>query len=330
MLLAIRSINHVNQLVSSNDLYKTKYDDMDLKTEFLEKYKKAYTTKYELLDTDIIRALFPGYNSSIYYIVLFSYLAQHFYPYLYINISDRRCDIKDYKITGSLPHMLKMSMLTIKKLLKGNLALDKKGNIITKTTYIYDIVYELLYNALIHREYSFSYQGEPINIYLYNNKITITNPGYYFSDNPNYLYSKFKYSRNQSLKIAMDVLYPTHKHGFKYIRRLSKIYNVKEPQLYNMDGTFITTIFSMQEESIYKEPYTLDEIAKYCMEPKTKLELYNHFFDAAKKDYGYFYAKFIEPLIDKGMLEFLYPDKPKSKYQKIKTSEKGIEMLFEH
>ena len=63
---------------------------------------------------------------------------------------------------------------------------------------------------------------------------------------------------------------------------------------------------------------------------KTKLELYNHFFDAAKKDYGYFYAKFIEPLIDKGMLEFLYPDKPKSKYQKIKTSEKGIEMLFEH
>ena len=156
--------------------------------------------------------------------------------------------------------MLKMSMLTIKKLLKGNLALDKKGNIITKTTYIYDIVYELLYNALIHREYSFSYQGEPINIYLYNNKITITNPGYYFSDNPNYLYSKFKYSRNQSLKIAMDVLYPTHKHGFKYIRRLSKIYNVKEPHLYNMDGTFITTIFCMQEESIYKCQCTFSKL----------------------------------------------------------------------
>lgn len=66
------------------------------------------------------------------------------------------------------------------------------------------------------------------------------------------------------------------------------------------------------------------------MEPKTKLELYNLFFDPAKKDYGYFYAKFIEPLIDKGMLEFLYPDKPKSKFQKIKTSKIGIEMLFEH
>ena len=63
------------------------------------------------------------------------------------------------------------------------------------------------------------------------------------------------------------------------------------------------------------------------MEPKTKLELYNHFFDPAKKDYGYFYAKFIEPLIDKGMLEFLYPDKPKSKFQKIKTSEKNYDVL---
>jgi hypothetical protein len=46
-----------------------------------------------------------------------------------------------------------------------------------------------------------------------------------------------------------------------------------------------------------------------------------YFFYFDKWD-GYFYTKFIEPLIDKGMLEFLCPEKPKSKYQKIKTSEK--------
>ena len=53
-------------------------------------------------------------------------------------------------------------------------------------------------------------------------------------------------------------------------------------------------------------------------------------FDMNKKDYGYFFSKYIEPLIDNGLLEYLYPDKPKTKFQKIKTSEKGIEMLFEH
>ena len=128
----------------------------------------------------------------------------------------------------------------------------------------------------------------------------------------------------------MDLLSASKKHGFKHIRRISKVYNTKEPILYNNDGTFVSTIFSMQQESIYKEPYTIDAIATYCMEPKTKLEIYNHFFDAAKKDYGYFYAKYIEPLLDNGMLELTIPEKPKSKFQKLKTSEKAIEMLFEH
>ena len=327
---SIRTINHTQQTVSECYDYTTKYDDVDLKKEFIDKYRNEYKTIYSLRDSEIIKALFPQYSHSLHYILLFSYLPQHYFPYLYINISDRRCDIKDYKITGSLFHMLKMSLLQLKKLMKQTLLLDSKGNVITKTTYIFEIIYELLYNALIHRDYTLNYQGEPINIYLYNNRITITNPGYYISDNPNYLYSKFKYSRNQSIKIVMDLLSASKKHGFKHIRRISKVYNTKEPVLYNNDGTFVSTIFSMQQESIYKEPYTIDAIATYCMEPKTKLEIYNHFFDAAKKDYGYFYAKFIEPLLDNGMLEFTIPEKPKSKFQKIKTSEKAIEMLFEH
>jgi ATP-dependent DNA helicase RecG len=86
----------------------------------------------------------------------------------------------------------------------------------------------------------------------------------------------------------------------------------------------------MQRSLIYKEPYTVDAIVEYCMEPRTKVELYNHFFDMSKKDYGYFIYKYIDPLIEKGILEYTIPDKPKSKYQKIKTSEQAVEMLYEH
>lgn len=330
ILNSILAINHTPQRESTEPTYKTKYDDVDLKHKFIENYRKEYTNKYNLPDSDLLRSLLPSYIISIYYILSFSYLPQHYFPYLYINISDRRKDIKDYKITGSLFHMLKMSMLQIKKLLKATLSVDKKGNLISKTTYIFEILYELLYNALIHRDYSPKYQGEPINIYIYKDKITITNPGYYHSDNSNYLYSNFKYARNSSVKIILDTLIKSKKHSFKYMRRLSHIYKCKEPRLYNQEGLFVATIFSMQEESIYKEPYTIEAIGSYCMEPRTKIELYNHFFDMNKKDYGYFFSKYIEPLIDNGLLEYLYPDKPKTKFQKIKTSEKGIEMLFEH
>lgn len=226
--------------------------------------------------------------------------------------------------------MLKMSMLTIKKLLKYKLSVDKNGNLITKTTYIFEVIYEVLYNALIHRDYTYKYHGEPINIYIYKDKITITNPGYYISDNPIYLHSKFKYARNSSIKLVMDILSSGQRHSFKFIKRMSRLYKCKEPILYNQDDLFVATIFSMQEESIYKYPYTIEAIATYCMEPKTKIEIYNHFFDADKKDYGYFFAKYIEPLVINGMLEYTIPEKPKSKFQKIKTSDKAIEMLFEH
>ena len=102
-------------------------------------------------------------------------------------------------------------------------------------------------------------------------------------------------------------------------------------RLFEMDDNLFDTLSnkSLWEESIYKEPYTITEIAKYCIEPKTKLEIYNHFFDAAKKDYCYIYSKYIEPLVYNGILEYLYPDHPKSKYQKIKTSEKTLEVLFD-
>ena len=226
--------------------------------------------------------------------------------------------------------MLKMSLLQIKKLLKASLSLDKNGNLIKNTSYIYEILYELLYNALIHRDYTYRCHGIPINIYIYKDKITITNPGYYLTEESNYLYSDFKYCRNDSVKIVMDVLTKGKKHGFKYIRRISKIYGCTEPRLYNQEGLFVATIFSMQKSLIYKEPYTVDAIVEYCMEPRTKVELYNHFFDMSKKDYGYFIYKYIDPLIEKGILEYTIPDKPKSKYQKIKTSEKAVEMLYEH
>jgi len=43
-----------------------------------------------------------------------------------------------------------------------------------------------------------------------------------------------------------------------------------------------------------------------------------------------FRNKFISPLLDSGLLEMTLPDKPKSKFQRYKTTNLGATVLSEH
>lgn len=330
VLNAMRAINHNHNVEGDDKSYSNDYDDAVLKAKFISEFRKCYPSSKVLENYQIIQSFFDSRKSASYILQL-SAIPQRYYPYLYINIYDRRNNISHIKITGSIYHMFNMTILALNKMLNIKVIIDKKGLLIHKSIYNFDIIKELLYNALIHRDYTPIFQGQPINIYIYNGNITITNPGYYYSDNKNYLYSKLKYSRNPTIKVTSDLLFNKEikHHGFKYIRRISNAYNQKEPKLFNQDELFVAIIYKSNEDTIYKEPYTIEAIAEYCIEPKTKLEIYNHFFDKDKKDYGYFYIKYIEPLVKGGILAYLYPDKPKSKYQKIITAESTISTLFD-
>ena len=72
---------------------------------------------------------------------------------------------------------------------------------------------------------------------------------------------------------------------------------------------------------------TVSNILKFCIEPKTKLEIYQHFFNMLGKNYKYCYKRYILRLINTGALVFTMPNKPESKYQKLKTKEEYLEYL---
>ena len=65
----------------------------------------------------------------------------------------------------------------------------------------------------------------------------------------------------------------------------------------NVDGLFSVQLFKQNTRSIYKEPYTIENILLFCIHERSKLELYQHFFMMNKKDYQYFFQKYIKKLV---------------------------------
>ena len=66
------------------------------------------------------------------------------------------------------------------------------------------------------------------------------------------------------------------------------------------------------------------QILKYCFSPKSKQELLNHI---GLKPYYLNYKRHLYPLIEEGLIEMTIPDKPNSRLQKYRLTEKGRELL---
>ena len=71
------------------------------------------------------------------------------------------------------------------------------------------------------------------------------------------------------------------------------MHNIKLPSIKMEDGYFIMTIYPEATKTIYQEPYTISNILTFCVEPKSKLEIYHHFFNDKNDDYKYFNKKYL-------------------------------------
>ena len=189
------------------------------------------------------------------------------------------------------------------------------------------VIKELLLNALIHRDYSYFSVDVPIHINIYKDRIQIKNPGYSMLPG-NIIETNTKLPKNGLTKQINEILLDKDVpfHGFKAIRRASKLYNAPLPLLEDDHGFFTATIYK-KEPTIYKEPYSIENIILYCKTPRSKLELYQHFFNTTKTDYGYFYKKYISRLVKIQVLFFTIPEKPYSKNQKLYSNKDSLSML---
>ncbi len=286
--------------------------------EFITKIKKEYPLLANKKNHEIFEfyKFKKGTNDTVLYTLLFTYFPQSLFPELIIKINNEITN-ETKNIDGSLIHQYNKTIIELKHQLNYKLLLNRNNKIINKTKYLFEIIEELLFNAIAHRAYGPYERNESIIINIKQDKLEIISPGYYLSDTTNILESKFKYLRNPKIKKIMDMLIDKKHKGFKYIKTITKLHGIKEPAIIQKDNWIVATIYPEAKKSIYQDPYTIDNILEYTKEPKSKLEIYHHFFNAKNDDYKYFSKKFLEPLIEAGLLELTIPDKPTSKYQRI-------------
>jgi len=316
-----------------HDFYNTKYDDKKLIEYFLKNYRKEHPSLIDRSDADILYVLNECTNTKTYaYILSFSLIPQAFLSTTSVYIIDRRLDIPEtISIDGSIYNIMHMAELKLKKLVGYKLSFDINGDIVEKSKYLFWIISELLYNALIHRDYSFLYINDRLTIEIYTDRIVIKNPGIALYEGKRIIDSDFKLVRNRKLKMINDLLLDRNFkfHGFKMLKKISQVYNRKYPILENTnDGFFSATVFSEDDTTIYKKRLSIENILRFCKEPKTKLEIYQHFFETDKTDYGYFQAKYIKPLLIKGALKYTVSGKTRSKLQKIIISDFYYDLLY--
>ena len=187
-----------------------------------------------------------------------------------------------------------------------------------KTEYPIKALREIILNAIIHRDYSIYTENDPIRIEIYDNRIEISNPGgLYGRLSIDDLGSVRSDVRNPYIASILEILEVTENRysGIPTIYDEMKKMNLLPPKFEDNRGVFKVTLFNGSLIDDANDDKT-KKIVELCKSPRTKEFLAKELgFD--EKHPSYFVTNYIIPLINKGILKYTIPNKPKSKNQKI-------------
>ena len=82
-------------------------------------------------------------------------------------------------------------------------------------------------------------------------------------------------------------------------------------------------IVELHDENVNANEKEYD-ILCFCKEPQSRRDIFTHI---GVIYHSKNYTRFVEPLIDMGLLELTIPDKPKSPNQKFKLTDKGRNLI---
>ena len=226
------------------------------------------------------------------------------------------------RIDGTLSSMLQQALIFIsnntKKATYINPVTGKRED---KDEYPLKALREIVLNALIHRDYSQYTENDPIRIEIYEDRIEVTNPGGLYGrlsmDQLGMVRSNIRNPYIASILETMEVTENRYS-GIPIIYDEMKKANLLPPKFEDDRGVFKVTLYNAKIKEA-KENIT-DKIIEICKKPRTKDFLAKEFgFD--EKHPAYFINSYIKPLIEKGILKYTIPNKPKSKNQKIVIAE---------
>ena len=227
--------------------------------------------------------------------------------------------IDNQRIDGTLSNMLQQALSFVQNNTKKSTFVNPMtGKREDKTEYPIKALREIILNAIIHRDYSIYTENDPIRIEIYDNRIEISNPGgLYGRLSIDDLGSVRSDVRNPYIASILEILEVTENRysGIPTIYDEMKKMNLLPPKFEDNRGVFKVTLFNASLIDDTNDDKT-KKIIELCKNPRTKEFLAKELgFD--EKHPSYFVANYIIPLINKGILKYTIPNKPKSKNQKI-------------
>lgn len=312
-----------------------------LQPELLEKYLDAVkmerenlshnTSNSQILD---LMGVTAGGKPTISGVLVFGKYPQAYFPQLCITAvvvpgtevgdigSEGERFIANKRLTGTISEMLNAAVDFVQRNMRVKTIINEQGQRSDKAEFPIKAVREVILNALVHRDYSIHTEGSPITIYMFSNRMEVSNiGGLYGRISIDSLGKVHPETRNPTLANILELLKETENRfsGIPTIRREMKLALLPEPLFSVSNGEFKVTLdngYSIQEKEEKSEPTGLDVraagVLKFCSEPRSREEL------IAFTGFSSFYtmSKIVQPLVKLGYLKMSLPDKPKSPNQR--------------
>ncbi|MBS7008983.1 ATP-binding protein [Anaerostipes sp.] len=234
--------------------------------------------------------------------------------------------LDNQRIEGNIKEMLEQSLQFVRKNMRNKTIINPDtGKRTDQTDYPLTAVREAVLNALVHRDYSINTEGMPIQIFMYEDRMEIRNPGgIYGRIKINQLGKIQPDTRNPVLASAMEVLGITENRysGIPAMRKAMKEYHLQEPEFTDERGNFVVKFYK-QKSTLPEQDKDLTQETKnlliFCRTPRTRKEISEYL---GLTSVTYAIQKHINPLIKRGLIHLSIPEKPSSPKQLYYSNEK--------
>lgn len=209
--------------------------------------------------------------------------------------------------------MLEEAVEFVRKNSRTKTIIDDDGYRVDKPEYPIKAVREAILNALVHRDYSIHSENIPVRIEMYRDRLEITNSGgLYGSITLDALGKVRPETRNAALANMLELLKITENRysGIPTMRRELLEAGLPLPIFVAKRGEFKVI---MKNDYLTDDMSISEAIVEFCAIPRTRKELID--FTAMSRTYTM--TKLVLPLVEKGLLQMTFPEKPKSSKQKF-------------
>ena len=234
------------------------------------------------------------------------------------------------RLEGTLPELLDGAVGFVKGNMHTALRIDPKtGKRSDYPEYPMDAVREVLLNALVHRDYSSYTENMPIQLILYSDRMEVHNPGgLYGRLTVDQLGKMQPDTRNPFLVTAMEAMGQTENRysGIPRICHAMAEAGLPQPVFQNQREAFSVILYNGNDHAAEKQDAAggtaedpMDEkgLLVFCTQPRTRKEI-AAFLGISSTQYAI--RRYVEPLVQRGMLQLSIPEHPRSPRQTYTTA----------